>query len=336
MTDRLAEWWEGFKAASGVSDKKNGGAPEGGRQGNQPMLNVVEERSKAKPVTVEHLFSKTNAAEERRARAWIADRVEKAKGGIISEVVWLTPAMAELLLEVNENNRHLRERKVDDYTTDIKNGDWSLNGESIKIAKDGRLNDGQHRCHAVIKAGRPIQTVVVFGVERSSRMTVDQGAVRTTGNYLAMSGTKSANHVAAIAAWVWRFENGYFLNRRVAPTKMQVAQTAANNPCIVKSLEAIPCGKGVGRSRSVLAFCHFLFAKRSPVHADAFMLRLCLADGLTRRDPIFHCRERLITDRTMRAPEKIELLIRTWNAHRKGKPQTKCSPILGELPSIER
>lgn len=257
---------------------------------------------------------------------------------MFSEVVTLTPVLAELLLERNADNRNLRQRAVDTYVTDIKNGDWALNGESIKVSIEGFLNDGQHRCRAVVEAGRAIQTVILFGVERETRMTVDQGAVRTAGNYLAMAGHENSNNIAAVASLIWQHETFGIGNNpgKHKPTKVQVAQTAEAHPGVGDSIRAIPSSARVGRSRSVLAFCHYLLSRRSKSHADSFFLRLVLGDGLTRKDPIYHCRERLLSPNRMTAAEKVEVILRTWNAHRKGQPQTKCSPILGELPKIER
>lgn len=337
MSPRLSQWWTEFQKASGISPKEKGGTPEGDRRGYD-MLNIPEPGTRNNRQTMPPLFSSANVAETRRATAWLNDRIAHAeKEGAFTETVILTPVLAELLLERNPNNRNVREKAVVSYATDIKNGDWAFNGESIKLSVEGLLNDGQHRCHAVIRAGRSIKTSIAFGLARETRMTVDQGAVRTAGNYLSMAGHSGSNHIAAIATMIWRYETlGTLDSRSGSPTKTQVSHVVEENPSISESLAAIPSGASIGRSRSVLAFCHFLLAKRARIHADSFILRLCLGDGLTRKDPIFWCRERLMSDHKMRAGEKAELILRTWNAYRRGNVQTKSSPITGELPHIER
>jgi hypothetical protein len=299
------------------------------------MLNILKTPQTGNPAP---LFSDAHVSEARRAAAWLENRIKTGKTEVVSELVELTPVLAELLLQRNPGNRSVRQRAIDAYKTDIINGDWAINGESIKVSSDGLLNDGQHRCRAVIGAGRPIKTMILFGVGRETRMTVDQGAVRTAGNFLAMSGKENANQIAAVASLLWQYEHFGITgnNSKLAPTKVQVAQIAALHPDIDGSVKAIPSHTKVGRSRSVMAFCHYLVSRRARTYADSFFLRLCLGDGLSRRDPIYHCRERLLTDRRMTSAEKIELILRTWNAHRKGNQTTKCSPILGELPSIER
>lgn len=338
MSARLSQWWTKFQATSGAFPKEKGSTPEGDCRGNDAMLKVAHANPGGNIAPVEPLFSSANVAETRRTLAWLNDRIARAeKEGAFTETVILTPVLAELLLERNPKNRNIRENAVVAYATDIRNGDWAFNGESLKLSVEGFLNDGQHRCHAVIRAGRAIKTSVAFGLARETRMTVDQGAVRTAGNYLSMAGHSSANHIAAIATMIWRYETlGTLDSRAGSPTKTQVSRVVEENPAIGDSLDAIPSGASIGRSRSVLAFCHFLLAKRARIHADSFILRLCLGDGLTRKDPIFWCRERLMADRKMRADEKAELILRTWNAYRRGNVQTKSSPITGELPHIER
>lgn len=282
------------------------------------------------------LFSGTNTAETRRMRAWLADRIRRGQTEVFSEVISLTPVLAELLLENNPDNRNLRHKKVETFATDIRNGDWPLNGETLKLSKEGLLNDGQHRCHAVISAGRPIPTIITFGVARETRMTVDQGAVRTAGNYLAMAGYECSNQMSAVSSMLWQMETLGRLSKHEKPTKVQISQVANAHPGISDSIRAVPSNARVGRSRSVLAFCHYLISRRAKLHADSFFLRLVLGDGLSRNDPIYHCRERLIGGQRITQEEKVEIILRTWNAHRKGQRQTKCSPIMGTLPAIEK
>lgn len=325
-----------FPAVRAASRKEKGGAPEDARRGND-MLYVDKRPAASKPLLDTPLFSEANVAETRRAMAWLQNRVERAAHeGSFTETINLTPVIAELLLERNESNRNVRHRAVDTYATDIEAGNWCFNGEAIKVSVEGLLNDGQHRCHAVIKAARSIRTNITFGLERDSRMTVDQGAVRTAGNYLSMAGHESGNQLAAVASLMWQYENLGAIDNKRPPTKTQINQTVEDHPGFADSIKAIPSGARVGRSRSVLAFCHYIIARRSKLHADSFFLRLVLGDGLSRRDPIYHCRERLLAPSKMRAEEKVEIILRTWNAHRRGQVQTKCSPVLGELPKIER
>lgn len=321
-----------------ASEKETGGCPETARpSGNNAMLNILKSDPGGK---VQDLYSSAHVPESRRLKAWLDDRLKRGETEVFSEVITLTPTLAEMLLKRNPANRNLRQRAVATYATDINGGNWALNGESIKISRDGLMNDGQHRCHAVIEAGRSIKTVVLFGVERESRMTVDQGAVRTAGNFLSMAGHENANVVASACSFIWQFENGgdVTCNNRVLPSKMQVAQTYRDHPGIDASIKAIPRGGRAAGSKSLLAFCHYVLSRRSGAHtATAFILQLCLGDGLPMKSPIYWARETLRDDgKTMRPATKAELIFRTWNAWRNGKAAKQRVHLQGELPVLER
>jgi len=286
-----------------------------------------------------HLFSSTNVSEARRAQAFLEDRLKRAKKGEFSEVVELTPALAELLLDKNADNRATRETKIAMFATDIKNGMWDLNGEPVIISANGELNDGQHRCHAVVRAGRSIKTFVTFGVTRESRVTVDQGTARTSGDYLGMEGEADPNVAATVSSMVWQYNNMGRISRHGSdlPTKAQIRQTFWDNPGIKASMNALPSGaKNIARSRSVLAFCHYILTKRNKEVADNFIRRLMLGDNLNLSDPIYRCRERMLGNERLRPEEKVELIFNTWNASRRGKRLKQSTKLTGNLPELER
>lgn len=291
------------------------------------------------------LFSVANVSEARRAKAWLDDRLRKAVAeGVVSEVVEITPVLAEILLASNPDNRNINEDRVAAYATDIANGDWSLNGEPIIVSDTGLLNDGQHRCSAVVKAARSIKAVVTIGVERDSRLTVDQGKVRTAGDYLGMEGIADANHVAAVASYVWQYEQKGRLTRSTKdlPTKVQIQQSLRDHPKIIESLHSLPsASRNIARSRSILAFCHYLFSRRSGhTAATYFLMRLMIGDELKTTDPIYLCRERLNSSTRMRPEEKVELIFRAWNHSRRAARGLKAPAsklvVMGNLPELER
>lgn len=320
-----------------ASEKETGGCPETARpSGNNAMLNILKSDPGGK---VQDLYSAAHVPESRRLKAWLDDRLKRGETEVFSEVITLTPTLAEMLLKRNPGNRTLRQRAVGAYATDISSGNWALNGESIKIARDGLMNDGQHRCHAVVSAGRSIRTVILFGVDRDSRMTVDQGAVRTAGNYLAMNGAKDSNHVAAVASLLWQYEEGgrFATGGYSRPTKAQVAQSAESHPGIYDSILAVPTGSRLVATKSLLAFCHYVIARRAGRHlADTFILSLGLG-GMARSNPISRVRDRLLGEgKKLTTPQKIELIFRGWNAWRRGETKERSVALKGEIPSLGR
>lgn len=274
----------------------------------------------------------------RRVKSWLAECLRRGEHEVFTVEAELSPFLARLLLARNPDNRNVKEVRVADYAADIQAGNWQLNGESIKISRTGLLNDGQHRCRAVDRAGRSIRTLITFGVDRDTRLTLDQGAVRSPGDYLGMEGVENPNHAAAVASLLWQYEHlgRVSYQQLYRPTKAQTREAFHTHPGINDSIR-VASGKGSTNAGgvSVLAFCHWVFAQRDREAATAFISRLIKGNDLSTKDPIYLCRERLHSDKRLKLEEKVELIFRAWNLHRKNKRLTKIQ-IMGALPVVER
>lgn len=129
--------------------------------------------------------------------------------GISSAVQTITPEDASALLDANiENNRNISEVKIREYVSALENDEWTVNGEAIKISANGHLLDGQHRLTAVVRSGIPMTTLVVFGLDEPSIVTMDTGKPRTLENVLAMRKVKNRNKVATVLRTIERFRIG--------------------------------------------------------------------------------------------------------------------------------
>ena len=137
---------------------------------------------------------------------WLNQCVERGKTEVFSEVVTVSPGLAAELLRRNDGNRSVRQTKAEQYAIDMREGRWAFNGEPIIISVDGKLNDGQHRLQAVIDANICVVFLLVFGLSRESRETVDQGAARGASDYLGMGGLPNATTAAGIARLVLAYE----------------------------------------------------------------------------------------------------------------------------------
>ena len=97
--------------------------------------------------------------------------------------VELTPELAERLLKHNESNRHLSPSLVSVYAKDILDGNWDEQvGSAISLDERGVLRDGQHRCAAVVKAGKPIKVWICRNVD--ARGIYDNNRKRTTADQI--------------------------------------------------------------------------------------------------------------------------------------------------------
>lgn len=113
----------------------------------------------------------------------------------------ITPADAKRYLLSNRGNRNIRQRHVENLARDMATGAWVTNGDAIRFNCDGQLLDGQHRLSAIIKADRAIESVVIRGLDKTARLTMDAGAKRHAGDQLQFFGVKNAAKVASVCRY---------------------------------------------------------------------------------------------------------------------------------------
>lgn len=324
-----------FKTPASGGEQKNAGAPEGCRQGTAEVDITVAAPADKPAAEYERV------SPEKEASVWLEKEIAASRRTPVTKTITLTPALARVLLDRNAHNRKISETAVAKYARDMSNGAWEFNGEPIIVASDGYLNDGQHRCEAVIASGVSIRAVIVIGTDRTSRFTVDQGRARTAGDFLGMSGHADSLALAAAAGFVWQHaEHGKLSGQQAfRPTKGEILKTVDANPDLAKSLAAIASrGSDLVGGRGMLAFCHFLFSRKAPrADADEFMKSLVSGESLGANDPILYARNRLTAMRgRLRPNEKAELVIRAWNAHRRRERPKTLAILDGALPLVER
>jgi hypothetical protein len=268
---------------------------------------------------------------------WLNQCIERGKTEEFAEVVMLTPGLAGELLRRNPDNRGIKPAKLLQFAADIKDGRWAFNGETIIVSRDGLLNDGQHRCNAVIEANTPVKVIMSFGVERNSRLTVDQGAARGAADYLSMDGVPNATAAATIARLLIAYEQsgGRDVDGRTA-TNAQITTRVHADERIGK---AAHYGVTVGKRASyyvagtVIGFCYYLFSEIDENDAHAFLQQVCTGEGLRRNDPAHTAREKLLTAGKNRS-RNVAILFRAWTFYRRNM-QVKPSSLNATLPLPE-
>jgi hypothetical protein len=117
-----------------------------------------------------------------------------AKIQILSDVIrygifvvfWaaFSPEASEETLEKNPRNRSRGVRYVDMIGRDLEAGDYVLNGETIILAGDGVILDGQHRLMAGVKSKKAFRSLVVIACGSAEEIsaiiaTIDRNKART-------------------------------------------------------------------------------------------------------------------------------------------------------------
>lgn len=263
----------------------------------------------------------------------------------------ITPKTAQAMLATMVKNRALSQSKVLEYAIAMDEGRWSLNGETIKIDKEGRLFDGQNRLSACVLAGKPFRSYVARGIEDENAFaTVDVGKNRTHADIFGIAGFVSANQASAAAMVIYAMKNckmGWSgptdRRARLRQTRLgaslagQIQTTSAftkedllrfSEPIRDEILSCVRYAQNAKAKKflaiGVMAGCLYLFREKSAVDALAFFDNLGEGAGLGSTDPVLHLRERLL-EYTHKGAGKMRrwfyvgLTVKAWNKRRAGE-----------------
>lgn len=280
----------------------------------------------------------SRSAAEDAAVVWLLEKLERARGEVFAEIVpQVTPAMATVLLEINHSNRPIVKSALQRWQSALRDGRWRLNGETIKVTKEGKLGDGQHRLTAVVTTGIAAPFVIVWGVTKESVASIDIGMKRNAGHVAAMSGIPQATHKAAAMRIILNYDQEVSLATSREPDEVRDAILAA--PTLVDSLAP---GKHLAsfykQPTGLFTALHFLACRYDHRLADDFFEGLANGGYDHPDHPIKKMRARLqeqITAKGRLRPVDIAaLMIRAFNAFVLGRNlrqlQWKNGPELAE------
>jgi hypothetical protein len=239
----------------------------------------------------------------------------------------ITPAKARKMLRSNSRNRNLRRARVETFAQVLARGEWMLNGETIKIAQDGTLLDGQHRLEAVVTAGVSMRTVVVRGLPIEAQDTVDTGRKRRLADLLAIEGYTDSHGLAAAVNMLHRYRSGQRLDpsRRGAPTPQQALALIEESPGLQESVRtARKLTNEIGGPLGVFGALHSIFRGIDPKATDEFFARLEDGLELKKGDPVWHLRRSIVHTRrdrhyTQTPYYMAAIIIKAFNYRRAGR-----------------
>lgn len=276
-----------------------------------------------------------------RDKSWFSERVERGRREIFAEVVTITPDIARGLLDQNADNRKLKERMIAAAARDIKAGHWELNGETIVISRDGELNDGQNRLHAIIRADEAVQSFIAFGISRKSRLTVDMGYGRSAAEFLGMTKIPNASRMAIVSRLNLSLKGGMVAGGNGAMTKQDViAHLQMHRDEMLSAYKTVGGTKYAGSVKgwAYLTVAYFNIKRVDSLGADLFFDALAVGANLDVDDPVLWLRARLLEsvnhDKGARGDARLEIVMRYWNAWARGEKIKKKLTMIGQYPKI--
>lgn len=240
------------------------------------------------------------------------------------EIKNITPHIAAQMLLRNTSNRPLKKFELDKIMLAMIEGRFELNGETIKIAKNGDILDGQHRLIACVKTGVSFQSIIVSNLDNKAYLTIDIGSKRSNSDALAKEGVANYNAAAGALRWIISIEK----NKHMKVVNLTPDQAVVE----FNKRQTLPHSVSYGTAArkmlhpSMGSAAHYLFSQKDRVAADKFFDDLISGENLTSSDPVLALRNKLISIK-LNANRKFQIsvqdimsmTIRAWNARRQGR-----------------
>lgn len=281
-----------------------------------------------------------------------------APAEIRAEMTEITPEMASEWMERHRkavsgnrtanggkarDNRQIRwgDDGVAGYARDMKAGKWRKNGETIKIAWDGTIPDGQHRLYACMEAKVPFWCLVVTGVDPEAQDTIDIGLRRKFSDVLTIGNEPNAIVLASVTRWSLRWlhgvRGGTSAGGQYNPTQQEMLDFLAVTPHLRDAAQFAVHARQLLRSvrASVFGMAWILFNGLDPIAAKVFLDGVLEGADLHKGHPVLAFRARIWNAREneerLSDQEQLALMILAWNAWREDRELTRLQLPKGGL-----
>ncbi len=205
----------------------------------------------------------------------------------------VTPRMATALLAKNPTNRIIRHTHVLNLAKEMSDGRWEKSPQTIAVATDGTLLDGQHRLMAVVASGVTITACIAYNVEKDVGKVMDIGITRSHYDRLHLVNEQYENKL------ICTIINGYIRcsKGRAGIPASEIEDEFLTNTShwlwAAKVFKTKRKGLSVSTIQAALVSYHMAFSAQ----AEAFTQGFLEGTELTAESPIKALREALLGDR---------------------------------------
>lgn len=112
------------------------------------------------------------------------------------KIVSMTPEYATELMKGNVNNRKIRQSAVNQFAKLITEGKWCRDADVIRISKDKKVLDGQHRLSGIIKANIAVEVAIAYDVPDDAYKWMNVGIKRTAYDRIHLVDNDGVNRFA--------------------------------------------------------------------------------------------------------------------------------------------
>lgn len=225
-----------------------------------------------------------------------------------TQVMQVTPELAQQFLAKNTSNRKIMNTVVSSYVREMKAGFWHETHQGIAFYEDGTLADGQHRLTAIARAGVTVNMVVAFDLKKPAALGIDCGAKKGQADVLVISGENWATKdTVAILSLI------LFGGRKKSPTEIKNCASPELLDAVQFACEALAGHvRGIGNAsvRGALALAILNGVEKSIVQSFCAVLR----SGINRDAgdiSVILLRNMLLTSKTQKSGSDREKAMRT-------------------------
>lgn len=213
-----------------------------------------------------------------------------------------------VLLDQNTANRTRVTVTVARYQRDIESDDFmSLNGETIKVARSGRMLDGQHRITALENSGKRLPFLVVEGLQEHAFDVMDRAVAKTFADVLRERNLSNAGTLAAATRMQWLYErDGFKVYYGLSPSNPEMNAVLQRNPDLLNSLEYNNRLRGL-LIPAVGCWVEYRLKQANPELAATFLSKLASGEDLGKGDPILILRKRLFDMELERQKDRSDI-----------------------------
>lgn len=180
-----------------------------------------------------------------------------------------------------------------------------------------------------------IPVLLVFGVDRDYRLTVDQGIARTAADILGLDGVLNAAAVSTALRMLVAYdrENGETLGSPNRVSNADIREALEANPSIVEDVQFVVGRRVPFLIGSQAAFALHVFKRYHREDAMNYMNAVLTGEGLHRGDPAHTVRNRLIGGVRVTRTEALLILFRGFAAVRERRAMMAVTSK-GKLPKL--
>ena len=185
-----------------------------------------------------------------------------------TEVMTVTPALAEHWLTYNDNNRRIRNGNTESFVHMIEQGEFRLTHQGMAFQGNKRdpkrLMDGQHRLLAIVNTGIPQQCMVSWNCPPEMFACVDSGAMRS---FKDLHGWETAT-ITLVKA-IRQIAKSSSTKERMTLTDAEIVMAAFGDQVDDITEKANTTRKGISTASTKAVVC--ILMKQHPDRADEIL-----------------------------------------------------------------